>query len=328
MDAVPSLLNSPLHGDKIPASVSMRLDRLITLGLVSPLRRVLSRSAQENRRLPILMYHSISDDPEPAHSPYYKVCTSPGRFAEHMQWLAEAGYRGVTLSEGLAWLNAPVPKPQTPNPRSERLVAITFDDGFRDFHTAAFPALQRHGFTATMYLPTAFIGDERKSFKSRECLTWAEVRELSAAGMEFGSHTVNHPTLYKLSWDEIENELNDSRAMIEKRLGGPARTFAYPFAFPQENSHYTATLADLLRKLGYANCVTTIIGRMAPGADPFKLVRLPANSADDRALLLAKLHGTYDWLRLPQSGIRRAKYLLGRNSRSSTDPAPPLNPVS
>jgi len=58
----------------------------------------------QSLRIPILMYHSISDDPEPNFSPYYKVCTSPRRFAEHMQWLADSGYRGVTLSEGLAAL--------------------------------------------------------------------------------------------------------------------------------------------------------------------------------------------------------------------------------
>jgi len=50
------------------------------------------------------MYHSISDDPETGVSPYYRVCTFPRRFAEQMKWLADWGYRGVTLSEGLAWL--------------------------------------------------------------------------------------------------------------------------------------------------------------------------------------------------------------------------------
>src|SRR5690606_23092435 len=113
------------------------------------------------RQLPVLMYHSISDDPEPTFSPYYKVCTAPARFSEHMHWLAEAGWRGTTLSDGLDWLAG---KKQI----TGRPVAITFDDGFRDFHTAAFPALQRHGFSATMYLPTAFIGDQRRQFKGRD----------------------------------------------------------------------------------------------------------------------------------------------------------------
>ena len=89
----------------------MRFDRLITLGAVRPVRRALDRlpalglrRSPFDPRLPILMYHSISDDPEPRVRPYYKVCTSPRRFAEQMQWLADWGYRGVTLSEGLAML--------------------------------------------------------------------------------------------------------------------------------------------------------------------------------------------------------------------------------
>ena len=80
-------------------------------------------------------------------------------------------------------------------PLAARAVVITFDDGFRDFYTAAFPVMQEHQFTATVFLPTAFIGEDRRSFKGAECLTWEEVRRLRRAGVQFGSHTVNHPRL-------------------------------------------------------------------------------------------------------------------------------------
>ena len=49
-----------------------------------------------------------------------------------------------------------------------------------------------------MFLPTAFINPERRRFKERECMTWDEVRECRRGGIEFGSHTVNHPKLYEL----------------------------------------------------------------------------------------------------------------------------------
>lgn len=275
------------------------------------------------------MYHSISHDSEPNFPPYYKVCTSPRRFAEHMQWLADWGYRGVTLSEGLAALNkeaetgSPLPAPgpvlrspgeggsQLPAPpTSPKLVALTFDDGFRDFHTAAFPILQRHGFAATMYLPTAFIGDERKSFKSRECLTWGEVRELQGAGIEFGSHTVNHPTLVNLPWPEIERELTDSKSTIEARLGRPVRSFAYPYAFPQAERGFAARFADSLRQAGYESSATTEIGPMRPGDAPLQIKRYPANSDDDKALFNAKLSGAYDWLAIFQWLAKQTKSRL------------------
>ena len=258
------------------------------------------------------MYHSISDDPEPAFSPYYKVCTSPRRFAEHMQWLEDAGWRGVSLSDGLDILAGKKHIDGKP-------VAITFDDGFRDFHTEAFPILQRHGFSATMYLPTAFIGNERKTFKTRECLTWAEMRLMHQAGIEFGSHTVNHPKLVDLRWPEIETELRESKATIEQQLGHPINSFAYPYAFPQENQPFTENLTAVLRRLGYQNCATTVVRRERAAPHPFLIKRLPVNACDDRALLAAKLDGAYDWLALPQEAVRRWK--SRRRTRQMTVPA-------
>lgn len=289
---------------------TLRPDRLITLGLVKPvvqLQRFLRASAK-TPILPILMYHSISEDPEPGFSPYYKVCTAPKRFAEQMQWLADAGCRGVSLQEGLSFLDG--------KPRSgPRPVAITFDDGFRDFHTEAFPILRRFGFTATMYLPTGYIAEERKSFKSRECLTWTEVKELQQAGMEFGSHTVTHPKLVELDWPQITAELRDSRATLEMQLGRPVRSFAYPFAFPQAKVAFAKRFCETLIQTGYKNCVTTAVGQARPGANLLQLKRLPVNNADDRALLVAKLRGAYDWVSLPQQLRKKVSLLCQRASK-------------
>ena len=89
-----------------------------------------------------------------------------------------------------------------------------------------------------MYLPTGFIGDDRRRFKSRECLTWPEVRELHRAGIEFGAHTVNHPVLYDLSLADIERELVTSKAQIEAELASEVASFAYPYAFPQADRDF------------------------------------------------------------------------------------------
>lgn len=356
----------------------MRLDRIITLQCVRPLRAWGSAFRRTSDRfLPILMYHSISNDPEPGVHPYYRVCTSPRRFAGQMQWLQQAGYHGVSLREGLTWLNSSLdvgrsmldvecspasapnsaahpasrpldvkcsvlnvecsPASPSKSPLSasaapvsalsfqlssvgKRPVALTFDDGFHDFYTDAWPVLREHGFTATMYLPTAFIGDVCLPFQPatrnprlstrRDCLTWSEVRELQAAGIEFGSHTVNHPVLHDLPWDAVELEIRDSKRELESQLGKPVASFAHPYAFPQEDAAYLSRFVELLRGTGYTNAVTTQLGRVHPRCSPFTLCRLPVNTEDDQSLLLAKLAGHYDWLAMPQTAIRRLKHVL------------------
>ncbi len=274
----------------------MRLDRMVTLYLTRPLVEMGVVSGE--RAVPVLMYHGISDDHEPGVSPYYKTNTSPAVFEQQMRTLAEQGFRSVTVDEAA--------RIQQQN-RAEKIVVITFDDGFRDFYDLAFPILKKLGHTATMFLPTAFISDSRRKFKGKECMTWQEVRTLKAQGIQFGAHTVNHPKLYQLPWKEIETELALSKEQIEQELGERVTGFAYPYAFPQEDRRFTKTLGEMLRGQGYRNCHTTVVGRVRPNDDPFFIKRLPVNSCDDQALLAAKLKGAYDWLSIPQVCVRRTR---------------------
>jgi peptidoglycan/xylan/chitin deacetylase (PgdA/CDA1 family) len=336
----------------------MRLDRFITLNVVKPLRRALvAPPASRLASLPVLMYHSISDAAETGVHPYYRVCTSPGRFREQMQCLKDHGYQGVTLGAGLASLNrdatslfargadsengvAGRPNSQLPTPNSQLSpVVLTFDDGFRDFYTAAGPILREFGFTATMYLPTAFIGSKskienrkskmdallpghyaaRRQFNGRDCLAWNEVRELHGAGIEFGSHTVNHPKLTEMSWPQIQSEIANSKSEIENHLGAPCPAFAYPYAFPQADREFVARFMDLLKSSGYETNVTTQIGRHHPGGDGLQIKRLPANQADDPPFLAAKLDGDYDWLGHYQSlskTLRRGRTVPPQSSKT------------
>jgi len=286
----------------------MRLDRLITLRFIWPWLRLRRRAAAPRNRLPILMYHSISNSAEPGVKPYYRTVTSPRRFAEQMSWLANAGYRAVTLSEGSEWLHG------VSGCSSSKPVVVTFDDGFSDFATAAVPVLREFRFKATMFLPTAFIakGAARLQFNGRDCLTWDEVRRLQKEGMEFGSHTVSHPKLVKLSWKEVELEVANSKDEIEQQLGCAVPGFAYPYAFPQAHVSFAARFGELLRRSGYETCVTTEIGCEKPGGDKYRIKRLPVNDADDVALLSAKVGGAYDWLAKPQGAAKAVKKILLR----------------
>jgi peptidoglycan/xylan/chitin deacetylase (PgdA/CDA1 family) len=179
-------------------------------------------------------------------------------------------------------------------------VAITFDDGYRDFYTDAFPVMKQCGFTGTIFLATDRIQKRPVRIEGVDYLTWQEVRELHAAGISFGSHTVTHPDLRSLGPEQIDYELSYSKETIEQEIGASVESFAYPFPFPEEDRDFTRFLADALENHGFAIGVSTIVGRARQGNSPFVLPRLPVNSWDDPNLLRAKLEGGYDWLHWPQ----------------------------
>jgi peptidoglycan/xylan/chitin deacetylase (PgdA/CDA1 family) len=276
--------------------MSLRFDRAGTLFCVAPLLRVLG--GRHDGRIPILMYHSVAEEDESALRPYFWIATTPAQFLQQMSWLHEQGYRTASLASAMEQLQSGT---------AEKTVVITFDDGYRNFVQHAWPALERFGFTATMFLPTASIGDHPHTFNKRECMTWAEVRELHRRGISFGSHTVTHPQLHDLQPDRIREELQRSRQTIEDAIGSGVDTFAYPYAFPQTDQPFKTMLRATLEESGYRYGVCTRIGRAGKGSDPLFLERLPVNSGDDRALFMAKLAGSYDWVGGLQSISKRVR---------------------
>jgi peptidoglycan/xylan/chitin deacetylase (PgdA/CDA1 family) len=267
---------------------AFRVDRLATLYIFHPLRRL----RPQGTRIPILMYHSISDMNDSGRHPYYRTSTTVKMFDQQVRFLHQNGYRTVSVTEAFNRM-------QTAEP-TEKLVGITFDDGYQDFYTNAFPILNRYGYAATVFLPTAFIGQAPRQFKGAECLTWSQVRELRKDGVEFGSHTVTHPQLRGVSTDQMRAEVRQSKDAIEEKLGENVQTFSYPYAFPETDRTFVDSLRVALRESEYRSGVTTVIGRAGPSDNPLFMRRLPVNSDDDPRFFQAKLEGGYDWLRTVQ----------------------------
>jgi len=267
-----------------------RFDRFITLRVIPYTERLFGRP--DTSAIPILMYHSISDLESSFPHPYYETRTSPKAFEEQMKFLNEAGYYSIDLSELPAAIE---------NETSERRpVVITFDDGFKDFLTNAFPVMEKYGFTATVFLATGMMGLKSDMFGGKETLDWNDVRELRKRGVTFGSHTVNHPILKKLEIEEVEAEVKESKIEIQSRLGEVVETFSYPLAFPEERGNFLKKYFGILERCGYRFGLTTIIGRVGKGDNLLALKRLPVNDHDDTALFKAKLEGAYDWVHVPQ----------------------------
>jgi len=284
-----------------------RIDRLASIYLSHPLARLVG--AVSGARVPILMYHSISDNLFGKSHPYYQINTTPEVFARQMRWLRSNGYHTLDLTQ--MWTAM-----ETGDDLSKTVV-ITFDDGYRDFYTDAFEAMRQCGFSAIVFLATDRIKDTPVRIEGVDYLTWSEVAELHAGGIRFGSHTVTHPDLRSLSPDQIEYELGYSKEIIEQKLGAPVESFSYPFAFPEENKSFTQFLVDILENLGFENGVSTIIGRASKNNNRYHLPRLPVNSWDDASLLRAKLEGGYDWLHWPQWLYKQAHHNMSLMQRAS-----------
>jgi peptidoglycan/xylan/chitin deacetylase (PgdA/CDA1 family) len=283
-----------------------RADRLATLYLFHPLRNLHRQAAG----IPILMYHSISAPNDSNRHPYYQTVTSPHVFEQHLKFLRDSGYKSIGLTDALSRLH------ESP-PDHARTVVITFDDGFADFYSQAFPLLSQYGFTATMFLPTSYIDRAPRKFKGVECLTWSQARELQKAGMHFGSHTVTHPQLKNLGPKELETEIRCSKRTIEDELGTAVASFSYPYAFPETDGPFRQRLGGLLEENGYQNGVSTIIGTANAAGARFFLKRLPINTCDDLPLFRAKLEGGYNWLHTVQYA---SKFLTAHPAESDKGP--------
>ena len=170
----------------------------------------------------VLSYHAVSERWPAALS------VTPARLEEQLRLLLDRGYRGTTFSEAVAGA-------------ADRVVAVTFDDGFRSVADLAVPVLSRLGIPATVFVPTDFpgggpmawpgidswLGSEHE--RELEPLSWDDLRRLGDAGWELGSHACSHPRLTQLADDELERELSESRGRIEAELGRPCRSLAYPY---------------------------------------------------------------------------------------------------
>ncbi len=165
---------------------------------------------------PVLMYHYISTPPEDADVYRQDLSVTPEDFRAQMAYLAAGGYTPVSLYDLNMALRWGTPLPPRP-------VVLTFDDGYRDFYENAFPILQEFGFRATVFVITARLDAGDPAY-----LTWAQTRELAAAGIDIGSHTKDHPSLVGRDLEFLHYQIKGSLESLEAHLGRPVHLFCYP----------------------------------------------------------------------------------------------------
>jgi peptidoglycan/xylan/chitin deacetylase (PgdA/CDA1 family) len=168
----------------------------------------------------ILAYHSVGRYPRRDDPTFLQVRTD--RFQQQVELLLEAGYSFVTVAEFASRIGPAGP------PRG--LASLTFDDGVRDNHAVVLPLLRSYGIPATVYVTTGLIaGTYPWMHGDARMMSEEEIRDLVAAGVEIGAHTVTHPDLSLLDRERCLREMVDSRAELERITEQPVQTFAYPF---------------------------------------------------------------------------------------------------
>ena len=145
----------------------------------------------------------------------------------------------------------------------EKPILLTFDDGYKDAFTVAFPLLKKYGFTGVFFIFTKPINEE-----NREYLSWQEVELMSAAGMEIGSHSYSHLDLRKLSGEAMQKEILESKKEIEAHIQRPVLFFCYP------SGAYDNRVVQAVGEAGYWGAVTTQQGAVHSGDSRLILQRV------------------------------------------------------
>lgn len=203
---------------------------------------------------PILMYHHIAAPPADAgrHACLFVPRTE---FRDHLAALRAMGRATATPEAYCAHLAAPS--------AGAAPVWITFDDGFLNNYTEAFPELRAAGMTATF-----FVVVDRVLGGDPAYMTLAMMREMVAAGMAIGSHTLSHPRLARLAPADRRREIVDSKHRLEDALGAPVTSFCYPYG------NWDAACVDVVREAGYELATSTIRDNRNTAADRLLLKRV------------------------------------------------------
>jgi peptidoglycan/xylan/chitin deacetylase (PgdA/CDA1 family) len=229
--------------------------------------------------LTVVTYHQVLDEADDGSSVRIES------FRQQMEYLRET-YHVVPLREAVSRLAAG----HTP----QRLIAITFDDGYLDNATTAAPIMRALGLPATFFVSTDMIGSARPFPHDRERgrrpqahMTWQHLRDLAATGFEVGSHTCSHADMGTISLDQALTELRSSRERLESELRQPIRTFAFPYGRRRNMRAETVTAA----RREYDVCCSAYGGHNTTPVDPGNIRRIVISSGVSFLAFRALLEG-------------------------------------
>lgn len=211
--------------------------------------------SENGTKVMVLNYHKIDNT-------FISLAVRPDDFEAQMKYLSENGYHTISPDELYDSLAGTGELPENP-------VLITFDDGYVDNYTNAYPILKKYGFKATIFVITSFLG------KDKNYMTWDQARELDANGISIESHTVDHKSMTDLTDEQLRMELVESKKKAEKELGHPVEYMAYP------TGTYNLHIAEMVKEAGYKAAFTIKYGDVDKASNIYALERVPIFHTED-----------------------------------------------
>lgn len=200
----------------------------------------------------VLMYHRVSDDGK-----LPDITVSTGKFERHMSNLAE-NFGVVTVDD--------IVQGYIKGNKWERdIAAVTFDDGFKDNYTDAFPILKKYRIPATVFVAADYIG---KDFG----LSTDDIMEMHKGDITFGAHTISHPVLSGLGRKEAFLEINGSKAVLEEILKSTVSYFAYPYG--KRGRDFNDESINIVRECGFKAAFATDNGFITSKSSLYALNRI------------------------------------------------------
>lgn len=245
----------------------------------------------------ILAYHSIGSN---------RCFSQSAEDFEHQMGVLARRFRVVPLATIIS----------TPQSEGLPFASITFDDGFRDVYTHAFPILKRYGFPFTLFLQTGFMEGGSAAFNwsphyaGLEPLTWEQVREIIQDGCVVGSHSHFHSRLSQCTDGQIREELIRSKQILESKLGVEVNTLAYPFG---QSHDYDQRVTKAAAEVGYTSAYTTLQTCFRSITKGFEIPRVVIDASDSDIDFLQKISGNRNFVAyierfnsaLIRAGLRR-----------------------
>lgn len=221
---------------------------------------------QKSIKVPILLYHYVEYVKDPGDTIRKSLDILPTTFESEIKTLKDAGYNFITMADLANALDDRITLPS-------KVVILTFDDGYRDFHTDVFPILKRQQVKATVFIVPNFLN------KPNNMDTWM-IKEIAKSGLvEIGAHTMDHSYLKGLALKRVEYEVRESKKYLEKNFNIKVVSFAYPYG------SFDNTTIDVVKKAGFRSAVTTISGIFAQDLNRFFLYRIRPGGRVGESLL-------------------------------------------